>query len=270
MKMKTDKSDFQEVRHLFIKTRDVDPKNPNIIWATVSTNEVDRYDEIVQPDAFKESLGPFIDNPVVLPAHLHRLSDGSPPVIGNVLTETITFAKSKVDMAIEFDDDELGQKYARKYRKKVMRAFSIGFKGLEGKYEESDGKRIWIWTKIELLEVSAVAVPANRGALLVAAGYYEHDLMDTDMAAVKELLSGYSANIEKLVLDLKSKVESELDEIKSLLIADSDGFAKGLLGDSSESSVPAGDKKQSERYVKAVENVTKQINTERNNSHGRA
>lgn len=258
--MKVDKSDFQEIRHLFIKTKDVDPKNPNIIWATVSTDEIDRYDEVVQPDAFKEALGPFIDNPVVLPAHMHRLSDGSPPVIGNVLTETIVFTKSEVNLAIEFDDDELGQKYARKYRKKFMRAFSIGFQGIEGKYEESNGKRIWTWSKIELLEVSAVAVPANRGALLVAAGYYESDPINTDITAIKELLSGHSANIEKLVLDLKSKVELELDEIKSLLIADPDGFAEKMLGDFSDSPIPAGDKKISEQYVKAIENVTSKIN----------
>lgn len=266
--MKTDKSDFQEIRHLFIKTKDVDPKNPNIIWATVSTDEIDRYDEVVQPDAFKEALGPFIDNPVVLPAHMHRLFDGSPPVIGNVLTETIAFTASKVDMAIEFDDDELGQKYARKYRKKFMRAFSIGFQGIEGKYEDSEGKRVWTWIKIELLEVSAVAVPANRGALLVAAGYYESDPINTDTTAIKELLSGHSANIEKLVLDLKTKVESELDEIKSLLIADPDGFAGKLLGPPSESPIPAGDKNTAEQYVKAVQNATNKINLGKDTSHG--
>ena len=258
--MKTDKSDFQEIRHLFIKTKDVDPKNPNIIHATVSTDEIDRYDEIVQPAAFKESLAPFVANPVVLPAHMNRLLNGDPPVIGNVLADTIEFKEHVVNMAIEFDDDELGQKYARKYRKKFMRAFSIGFRGLEGEYKDIKGGRVWIWTKIELLEVSAVAVPANRGALLVAAGYYEHNETYQDMAAVKELLSQHSAHIEKLILDLKSKfetlpeiteiklqLEEGFDELKSLLIADPDGFAGEVLGAGPDSSDSAGEKENAEQ-----------------------
>ena len=236
--MKVDKSDFQEIRHLFIKTKDVDSKNQNLIWATVSTDEVDRYDEIVLPSAIKEALPSFIANPVVLAAHQHTLPTADPPVIGNVVTDTIQIKEHNIDLAILFDDDELSQKYANKYRKKFMRAFSIGFRGLEGKFEQITDtvkniiRKVWTWTLIELLEVSAVAVPANRTALLIAAGYYEGMLQapaNINTETIKELLSAYSSNVEKNVLDLKSFIEQSLNEIKSLLIADRGELAQELL-----------------------------------------
>lgn len=153
-------------RCLFATVKSVDQGNPNLIHATVSTDEIDRYDEIVLPSSFTEALSLFKKNPVLLAAHAHKLENGEPPVIGNVLPNSIKISSHQVDMDILFDDeDELAQKYARKYRKKIMRAFSIGFKGLEGKYEQSGEKKVWTWTKIELLEVSCVAVPANTGAL---------------------------------------------------------------------------------------------------------
>ena len=147
-------------------------------------------------------------------------------------------------MAILFEDDDLGQKYARKYQKKMMRAFSIGFRGLEGEWKDVEGGRIWIWTKIELLEVSAVAVPANRGALLIAAGFYESKRPDGsgDLESVKQLLSENSAFVEKNILDLKSYLEKRIEDIISLLITDPDGLAEHLLGDGPDSPAPAGDK----------------------------
>ena len=252
--MKLDKSDHKDIRHLFIRTKDVDPKDPNLIWAVVSTDEVDRYQEIVTPDAFKESLGAFIANPVVLACHHHSFPTGEPPVIGNVVTDTIKFEKHKVPMGILFDDDELSQKWARKYQKKVMRAFSIGFRGLEGEWKDVEGGKIWIWTKIELLEVSAVAVPANRGALLVAAGFYESQLPQSDIKEVRELISAHQAFIEKTILDLKSHVEKSIEDFISLLTTDSDGLAKLWLGRDIDSPDPAGDSlsEQLDRIKNAV------------------
>jgi len=221
--MEPDQKDFQQERHLFLTVNQVDEQNPNIVHATVSTDEIDRYNEVVQPSAFKEALPAFIANPVCLPAHQHRLENGEPPVIGNVLTDTIRIGEHDIDMDIQFDDDDLGQKYARKYQKKMMRAFSIGFRGLTGEYKDADKTRIWIWTKIELLEVSAVAVPANRGALARANGYYDHETAD-DGDLRKEII-----NLKSTIDNLQSSIEASLEEIKSLLTPDQGGLAKELL-----------------------------------------
>ncbi|MFA5553472.1 MAG: HK97 family phage prohead protease [Phycisphaerae bacterium] len=214
-------------RHLFLMVKSIDQTNPNIVHATVSTDEIDRYEEIVLPSAIINALPSFLANPVVLPAHQHRLENGEPPVIGRVITESIKIAEHQVDVDIEFDNDSLGQKYADKYRKGFMRAFSIGFRGLEGKYEQlaeaakNTIKKIWTWTSIELLEISAVAVPANRGALARAKGYYEPDEVQE---IVHQTLKEHFSALEK-------NIEQKFDEIKSLLIADPDGLAKHLLDD---------------------------------------
>jgi len=250
-------TDAKQERFLFFQVKQTDPKNENIIWAAMSTNEIDRYDEIVEPDAFKEALPAFLANPVVLPAHQQRLPDGSPPVIGTVLTDTITFTDHSVEAAIEFDDDELGQRYARKYRKNIMRAFSIGFIGLAGKFEEQDGRRIYIWTKIELLELSAVAVPANRGALKRAKGFQD------SLRAENELAESIRQNIEQQVGDLDKKLchidtllTTELDEIKSLLIGDSGEFARELmLGDSLDPAAGDAEKRITERVLRKLEQL---------------
>lgn len=229
--------DFNQDRHLFLTVKGVDEGNPNVVHATVSTDEIDRYGEVVQPSAFKEALPAFLANPVVLPAHQHRLENGEPPVIGKVLTDTIRIGEHEIDLDIEFDDDELGQKYAAKYRKKMMRAFSIGFRGLEGEYKDLDKTRVWIWNKIELLEVSAVAVPANRGALARALGFYE-----TEEKNGQELLTQISdlAVSVNLCRSVSEEIRTDLEEIKLLLVPDQDGLARELLlGELDDPAVPS-------------------------------
>lgn len=224
-------------RHLFLTVKSVDQTNPNIVHATVSTDEVDRYEEIVVPSAIVNALPSFLANPVVLPAHQHKLENGEPPVIGRVITESIRITEHQIDVDIEFDNDSLGQKYADKYRKGFMKAFSIGFRGLEGKYEQKNDasknttKKIWSWTLIELLEISAVAVPANRGALARAKGFFEQD-------EIKEFISTILAEQNE---KLQSSIESKLDELKSILIPDPDGLAKHLLDDADALSESCGD-----------------------------
>jgi len=234
--------DFQQERHLFLTVKQVDESNPNIVHATVSTDEIDRYGEIVQPAAFKEALPAFLANPVVLPAHQHRLENGEPPVIGKVLTDTIRIGEHEIDLDIEFDDDDLGQKYARKYQKKMMRAFSIGFRGLEGEYKDLDKTRVWIWNKIELLEVSAVAVPANRGALARANGYYDHENDSSDSLLEFRNLRTEIVELTATLYVLRSLTEESLEEIKQLLTPDQDGLARELmLGELDDLSTPPGD-----------------------------
>jgi HK97 family phage prohead protease len=234
-------------RHMFLTVKSIDQANPNLVHVTVSTDEIDRYDEIVLPESFRESLPSFKQNPVVLPAHQHRLENGEPPVIGNVLPDTILISGRTVDMDILFDDDELGQKYARKYQKKVMRAFSIGFRGLEGKYEERESKKVWTWTKIELLEVSPVAVPANRGALARANGYF-----DSDKDAIAEAVA-------EQFTKLQSFIEQKFDDLNSVIIANSGGLADSLLGENSELSEPGGAEQKLSEHLTRIETACRKV-----------
>ena len=77
-----------------------------------------------------------------------------------------------------------------------------------------------------------------------------------------------STKLIKQVSELKTFCEEGFEDIKLLLITDSDKFADRLLGDGPESLVPAGDEKKAERYVKAVQKATSQINLRKDKSHG--
>jgi HK97 family phage prohead protease len=270
--------DFNQ-RHMFALVKDVAADNPNLIHAVISTDEIDRYDEVVEPAAIKAALPAFLTNPVVLGCHQPRLANGEPPVIGNVLPESIRIGEHQIDADILFDDDELSAKYARKYNKKVMRAFSIGFKPLKGEQKEISSKRTWVWTEIELLEVSAVAVPANRQALARAMGFslnedIYHDILDAIqkeepnnlLQAILQIMHEDMNRLGELFNQLKKalsedivSIEQKLDEIKSLLIADPDGLSKRfLLDDPDELPDTRGDGNNIERQLNRIQNSFKE------------
>lgn len=241
-------------RTIFASVRSVDQANPNLVHAVVSSGIIDRYNEIVTVEAFRNAIkdSNFIENNVVLPAHQHRLENGDPPVIGNVLTETYRLDGVDSFVDILFDDDELSQKYARKYLKKVMRAFSIGFRGLEGTYENRDGKQIWLWTKIELLEISAVAVPACPSALSRVKGLPDDEVR----AAINELVNEQFA-------ELKNYFDQQFKDLNALIIANSGGMAEREHGDGFELLEPGGEDK---KLAVQILNTCKEISSQEQRS----
>jgi HK97 family phage prohead protease len=146
---------------LIIKSVDVENRR---ITAIASTGDIDRYDEIILPEAFRESLPIYMKNNIVLAAHAHKLAAGHSPVIANIIKANIT--KNGLEVIIEFHDiTELAEEYWQLYSQKKQRALSVGFKPQEGGNEEIDGRRVYVHTKVELFEVSCVPVPANPEAL---------------------------------------------------------------------------------------------------------
>jgi len=255
------------MKFFYPQVKAVDRENHSIT-VCISKDEIDRHKERIEISAIADALQLYATNPVVLGDHQHRLSTGKSSVIGHAPPESFKVLEDEVDVDIIFSVTENAETYWINYRDGHQKAVSIGFIDLEWRTEEEDGKKIWITTKLELLEVSCVAVGANRGALIKAKGMFDRLAEPEVLEIAKDTAGEQFRVLQKQISDLKSFVEDDLDEIKSLLIADSDGFAKGLLGDSSELSVPAGDKKQSERYVKTVENVTQKLKDERKSSHG--
>lgn len=134
------------------------------ITAIASTGDVDRYDEIILPEAFRESLPVFMKNPVVLASHQNKLADGTSPVVANVVVASITSAGLKV--ILEFHTvTRLAEEYWQLYSQKKQRALSVGFKPIEGNFEIHGGRSIFVHKKLELLEISLVSIPANPNAL---------------------------------------------------------------------------------------------------------
>ncbi len=142
-----------------------------------SNGEVDRYGERVLPEAFKDSLDSFMLNPIFPAGHVYIGKSGEPTVIGHWVKVWITQGSAGgLEGIAEFDDtDPLAIRYWNLYRKGHMKAVSVGFiaQAWQMQPEEIEGqtRNVRVFTRVELLEISAVAIPANRAARIRAAGH---------------------------------------------------------------------------------------------------
>jgi len=128
----------------------------------MTTSKTDRDGDIVESSGCQMTW--FEKNPVLLWNH-----DYYAVPIGNVDVATIKVKKTYIDADVLLDpEDEFAVFVHGKYERGIMRAWSIGFVPLE--YEEITDKDTGKWlgwhiTKWELVELSAVPVPANPEAL---------------------------------------------------------------------------------------------------------
>jgi len=141
-------------------------KGERALNVTITTNDVDRSGDIVEPKGAK--LTNFKKNPVVLMAHDYQ---GLPIGKASDLTKTDNGITAKVTFPEE-GTYPLADTVYNLYKQKFMKAWSIGFIPIKSENivddEDKDsktvryGKRFKTW---ELLEFSACAVPANPHAL---------------------------------------------------------------------------------------------------------
>jgi HK97 family phage prohead protease len=155
-----------ELPALQVRAIDVEKREVRVL---ASSPTLDRHGEIILPSAFQDTISRFMANPCVLGCHQHRLADGEPPVIGSVVKLWID--KAGLWAVIRFAETELGESYWVLYRDGHMRAVSVGFVALqwEDKRDE-DGGYVRTYTRVELLEISCVAVPSNPDALVKESG----------------------------------------------------------------------------------------------------
>lgn len=230
-----------KMKFFYPKVKAVNTENRRIT-VCISKDEIDRHGERIEIQAIANALEGYAVNPVVLGDHQHRLSTGESSVIGHAVPETFRVLENEVDVDMEFSTTKNAETYWINFRDGHQKAVSIGFRDLEWRTEDIDGKKVFVSTKIELLEVSCVAVGANRGALVKAKGMFDrYDEKDIPLSA-KEYLDDNFKEVLKQISELKAFYEEGIEDIKSLLITDPDGLAEHLLGDGSDSPDPAGDK----------------------------
>ncbi|MFH0911723.1 MAG: HK97 family phage prohead protease [Planctomycetota bacterium] len=129
-----------------------------ILGVTITTRERDREGDVVEPSGLDFSH--FLQNPVVLWAH-----DLASAPIGRVLS--IRILDERADAVVQFADTEAGRETYRLYAGRYLNAWSIGFIPKEwGRLpEDAEGRRGYHITAAEVVELSAVPVPANPHAL---------------------------------------------------------------------------------------------------------
>jgi phage head maturation protease len=129
--------------------------DPETKTAIASTDSVDRMGEVIEQSGW--DLGNFKNNPVLLWAHDDRL-----PRIG--LAQNLRIEKANGKSALMFEPKFNEATELSRAIKQIFEdeggTFSVGFMPLE-----MDGNT---YTKAELLEISAVNVPANQDAMMLA------------------------------------------------------------------------------------------------------
>lgn len=137
------------------------------IDAIVSTVQVDRDGEIVEPKSFKQRLASFLRNPVMLWSH-----DPFQPPIGKVTK--LVIHDDRIEATFQFrpeGESELADDVWLAYRGGFLTSFSIGFRvfRVEESNDPKTGKALPLRVvDAELFEISAVTIPSNTDAVVRA------------------------------------------------------------------------------------------------------
>lgn len=155
-----------------LKSIDVERRT---ITAVASTEVPDRYGDVVLQNGWV--LDNFLKNPVIPWGHDYK----QPPIAkaidirveGNKLVFTAQFPEKGINPTADMVFDM--------YRTGFLKAFSVGFIPIEYEQNEYGG---YTYKKQELLEISAVTVPANQEALVMAFKDFMQERKDLEEKAV--------------------------------------------------------------------------------------
>jgi HK97 family phage prohead protease len=186
-----------------------------------STGHVDRYGEIVEPEAYRASLDAFMLNPIFAAGHRYVGESGEPTILGQWVK--VWISKDGLEGIAQFDDeDELAVRYWNHYRKGNLRAVSVGFIGNAWEMREMDiegeRRRIRVFTAADLLEISAVAIPANPHARVRSRGTNNEQHDDERLEAAverafdKRFHTGPGGLLTTLALDIAELVVAHVGQ----------------------------------------------------------
>ena len=194
------------------------------LTAVVSTDSIDRYGDVIEQGGW--DLGNFQKNPVIAWGH-----DYDQPPVGKAVH--IWSEPGKLLMRIRFAVEQysFAKTVFELYRGGYLRAFSVGFIPKKSQQEETkDGKIIRRYTELELLEVSAVTVPANQDALALAIKEGAVKQSDIDLLELKNLKKNTaSQDLEQLIEvnrknhDITKKYRKTFEALRKLLMVEPSG-----------------------------------------------
>jgi len=133
------------------------PSSDRRIAGYANTKNIDRYNEIIDPKAFKSSLKRWKKDGVILLDHDSRKPIGFPGPGTKIDKEGLWLDGIIVD-------DDVDADYAwGKIVKRLKKAFSVGFRILKAEWKKIEGYKdeIRVITDLDLYEVSVVTIPAN-------------------------------------------------------------------------------------------------------------
>lgn len=233
-------ADLQHFQILF-KAVSTDKEGKVKIKGFASTPDLDRYNDIIKPEAFANAMKTFMKNPRVLLGH-----DTDKP-IGTVVEYDLSDKGLEVTCEILNDTDDC----MSKIQNKTLTAFSIGWRCNECVYREEDNKYIREVTSLDLAEISVVAIPANPSTLFTLSKSlkkmfderkdFENEKKDGEENPEKDVED--VADPEKVKEDEKVEGEKENEEVV-------------VEGEGEKESKIEGEEEQPEKVETAPEKVS--------------
>jgi HK97 family phage prohead protease len=226
-----------------------------------SSENADRDGEVIALEAW--DLKAYKSNPVILAQHNY-----SKPAIGKA--SSIKIKDGKLVFKIEFPEDGANPEadiYRKLYKSGFMNASSVGF--IPKKWEDGDGKKTPFrkFTKVELLELSLVSVPANSDAVVIGRSMVSKGIISEQEAKQVGLIKGDDpyAMMSQEHKEEHEDIEMQLTVINERL-AFIEGFIQGLQKQSSVSETKSYIKdllsapKRTEKSKQEILDFVKSIN----------
>lgn len=141
--------------HMDLKVAD---SGQRLIRGWASTSSEDRDGEVVSPKAIEESLTRFKNNPVILRDHDMRRPVGK--MVSGETSDTGFFISAEIAKGTTDADETWAL-----VEQGILKAFSIGFIPKEVNWDD----RTPVIQKMDLVEVSIVAIPSNYQSLFSVA-----------------------------------------------------------------------------------------------------
>lgn len=120
-----------------------------------STPDIDRYNDIVAPKAFKKAIEWYMNNPVILLQH------NSDKPIWKTIDYKISWKGLNITVELTNDIDNV----FKNIQDWILKGFSIWFIPKKWEYKMNWDKEVREITEIDLIEVSVVSTPANATSL---------------------------------------------------------------------------------------------------------
>jgi HK97 family phage prohead protease len=176
--------------------------------AIATDNSIDRDGEIIDSNGW--DFENFLKNPVLLWAHDYRQ-----PPIGKVLDLRHSGDKILFRPQFAIKENPNAQINFNLYKGGYLNAFSVGFSAKEWVEDKVDGRVVRRFTKVELLEISAVPVPANPNAVVLARGAGFDEAIIKSMEDNLKEVSEEKADINEKWKQVKSEDFNDLKRMSA-------------------------------------------------------
>ena len=194
-----------------------------------STDTPDRYQDVVDQDW---RLDDFRANPVILWGHDY----GQPP-IGKASRVDVQNGTLVADIEWDMGSD-LGAQVARQFHEGFLNAVSVGFRPSRavpraslGEDDPRFGERGYVYYGNQLLEISAVTIPANPEALSVRdlgdAPEHVQSLVKVLMPAIRDLIRDELREVRGLLETTQHEVRELEDALIDRVIGDVSSGTQG-------------------------------------------